>query len=108
MLSSRHGGIEIFKVADTLAPKPNKPSIPTLIPADATGAAGVVFSRSRVERIDGLANATKVVDPIVGPVSVYMVNLIRWPLSVHVKPCKPMGVMSFPVYANLGVPVGFP
>jgi len=47
----------------------------------------------------------QIVQRVVRPVSVYMVNLFRWPSAVNVQPCQPMRQIQPVIYANEDVAV---
>jgi hypothetical protein len=47
----------------------------------------------------------QIVERVVRPVSVYVVNLFRWPPAVNVQPCQPMRQIQPVIYANEDVAV---
>jgi len=46
--------------------------------------------------IFSIGNLSKVVDSVVASIAINMVNLIFWPSTIVVKPCKSVGLIDFP------------
>src|SRR5262249_27099555 len=60
----------------------------------------VVASATCVPRILSVCRQSKVSYPIVGTVTVYVINLLRRPLPMDIKPCKPMSAVALTAYAD--------
>jgi hypothetical protein len=68
---------------------------------------GVVAIQSRaVLAILSLCRWAKVVDAVVCPVAINVVNLNKAPFTVVMRPCKPVGVMELTIYSDR--PVSMP
>ena len=67
--------------------------------------AAFVWARFLVERILGVRHFPQIVQRVVRPVSVYVVDLFRRPPAVNVQPYQPMRQIQPVVYANDDVAV---
>lgn len=89
---------------DALLTGVNASHVPAITSVNSKKPAGVVNPWSAgVLRVVFVGYITKVFNAVIRRVSVDVVNLVRWPASVGVKPSKPVALDAFPV--NLDYPV---
>lgn len=58
--------------------------------------------------VRGLRDITQIGRTVISAIAIDMVNVMRWPLAVHVKPCESMSEMVSTVYVDLDVAVAMP
>ena len=59
-----------------------------------------------VTLVSGLSHIAQILNTVIKPVSVYVVNLLSRPNSMNVKPCQPVGSIQSVVDANVSVSLG--